>query len=164
MTPETDEGPVSDEGPVADEAPVSEEAPPEPLSPEAQAALEKAERRRDIRRVERALELVREAFAELQAADAPGVVEHLAGLEAQLDALRPPEPRKCREYQRATLRAKKGLMGIDPELVVLYCRCFECATLRAKNKLEQPTHRALSPLLVDDDPTPEGSSPSADSA
>lgn len=109
-----------------------------------------AEQRRKVRRAERAIELVREAFAELGAADAPGVVERLAALESELDQHRPPEPRKCKEYLRASARAKKGLMGIDPELVVYYCRCFECATLRAKNKLEQPHTRALSPLVSDD--------------
>jgi len=133
---------------------------------------EKAELRRNIRRVERAIELVRETFSALGAGDAPGVVERLAGLEAELDSLRPPEPRKCREFLRASLRARKGLMGIDPELVVLYCRCFECATLRAKLRLEQPTVREISPLLVEEgttpslqpETTPTESSPSGDSA
>lgn len=109
-----------------------------------------AELRRKIRRAERAIELVREAFAELGAAEAAGVVERLAGLESELDRLRPPEPRKCKEYLRAAARARKGIMGIDPELVVYYCRCFECATLRAKHKLEQPQARKLSPLVSDD--------------
>lgn len=109
-----------------------------------------AELRRKIRRAERAIELVREAFAELGAAELPGVVERLAGLESELDRLRPPEPRKCKEYLRAAARARKGIMGIDPELVVYYCRCFECATLRAKHKLEQPQARKLSPLVSDD--------------
>jgi hypothetical protein len=109
-----------------------------------------AELRRKIRRAERAIELVREAFAELGAAELPGVIERLAGLESELDRLRPPEPRKCKEYLRAAARARKGIMGIDPELVVYYCRCFECATLRAKHKLEQPQARKLSPLVSDD--------------
>lgn len=126
---------------------------------------DKAELRRKLRRVERAIELVRECFGELDAASRPGVLDHLAGLERELDELRPPEPRKCREYARASLRAKKGLMGIDPELVVLYCRCFECTTLRAKLKLEQPSVRELSPLLSEaPGPTAEAPSPSSDSA
>jgi hypothetical protein len=73
-----------------------------------------AELRRKIRRAERAIELVREAFAELGAAELPGVIERLAGLEGELDRLRPPEPRKCKEYLRAAARARKGIMGIDP--------------------------------------------------
>lgn len=109
-----------------------------------------AEQRKKVRRAERAIELVREAFADLGAAEDPGVVERLAALEGDLDKHRPPEPRKCKEYTRATARARKGIIGIDPELVVFYCRCFECATLRAKNKLEQPHSRPLSPLVTDD--------------
>lgn len=109
------------------------------------------EQRKRVRRAERAIELVREAFAELGAAEDPGVVERLAALEGELDKHRPPEPRKCKEYTRAAARAKKGVIGIDPEMVVYYCRCFECATLRAKNKLEQPHLRgALSPLVTDE--------------
>ncbi len=110
-----------------------------------------AEQRKRVRRAERAIELVREAFAELGAAEDPGVVERLAALEGELDKHRPPEPRKCKEYLRAATRARKGVIGIDPEMVVYYCRCFECATLRAKNKLEQPHVRgALSPLVTDE--------------
>jgi hypothetical protein len=121
-----------------------------PLASDDASDASAAEQRKRVRRAERAIELVREAFAELGAAEAPGVAERLAALEQELDQHRPPEPRKCKEYLRAQARAKKGIIGIDPELVVFYCRCFECATIRAKNKLEQPHNRPLSPLVTDE--------------
>lgn len=108
-----------------------------------------AERRRQIKKGQKTMEALRETFVELGADGDPNIVALLAQLDQHLERLKPPEPRKCKEYLRALSRAKKGLLGIAPEHVVLYCRCFECTSLRAKEGLEQPATRPVSPVLME---------------
>lgn len=95
--------------------------------------------RANVQRGLRAVAQVRSAFEALGAADKPEVVALLEKLEGELDALRPPDPRKCKEYLRAVSRERKGLIGIRPEDVVRYCRCPECTLLRMKMGLEHPS-------------------------
>lgn len=97
-----------------------------------------AEQRRQVRRALKVIEQLREVFGALGAADRPEVAAIIGALEKELDALKPPDPRRCKEFLRAVGRARKGLVGIAPEDVVLYCRCFECTTLRTKLGLTQP--------------------------
>lgn len=98
-----------------------------------------SERRREVRRGLKAVEQMREIFANLGAQERPEINGLLESLEHELDALKPPDPRRCKEYLRAVARSKKGLLGIAPEDVALYCRCPECSALRAKTGAAQPS-------------------------
>jgi hypothetical protein len=120
------------------------------------------ERRRQVKKGQKTMEALRETFVELGADGDPNIVQLLAQLDQHLERLKPPEPRKCKEYLRALSRAKKGLLGIAPEHVVLYCRCFECTSLRAKEGLEQPATRPVSPVLME--PEAEADEPAAETA
>ncbi len=98
-----------------------------------------AEKRREVRRGHKAIETLREIFAALEVKEIEAVNGLLAAVGVQLDALRPPDKRRCKEYLRAVGRSKKGLLGISPEDVVLYCRCEECSVLRLKLNVTQPS-------------------------
>ena len=112
---------------------------------------EDAERRKLIKKAQKALEALKESLGELQLLGSSKTLEALAAIESEIDAKKPPEPRRCKEYLRAFSRAKKGLLGIAPEHVVLYCRCFECSALRAKEGLEQPATRAVPQEIIEAD-------------
>ncbi|MCC7382421.1 MAG: hypothetical protein IT384_11355 [Deltaproteobacteria bacterium] len=96
------------------------------------------ETRRQVKKGLKTVEGLRELFKALGADPRPEIAALLSGLEDELEALRPPEPRKCKEFLRALGRAKKGLMGVSPEDVALYCKCAECTALRARQGLQQP--------------------------
>ncbi|MFO0723956.1 MAG: hypothetical protein U1E65_09255 [Myxococcota bacterium] len=112
---------------------------------------EDVERRRLIKKAQKNMEALRETLGELELLGSPKTLESLAALDAEIESKKPPEPRRCKEYLRALSRAKKGLLGIAPEHVVLYCRCFECSALRAKEGLEQPATRPIPQEIVEAD-------------
>ncbi|MCB9646507.1 MAG: hypothetical protein H6730_07910 [Deltaproteobacteria bacterium] len=124
------------------------EAAPEPEEPPApQVFLRDAEARdpeeeKAIRGLIKKGEKALEAFEEVLACFEPGperaVKNALKRLAEELDALKPPEPRKCKEYKRALALARKGEMGIHPDDVMKYCRCEECTALRAKAGVDDP--------------------------
>jgi hypothetical protein len=111
------------------------------------------ERRRLVKRAQKALEAARAVYADLGIAERPSVLAMFTALDAEAEREKPPEPRRCKEYLRAVTRAKKGLMGISPDHVVFYCRCVECTAIRAKERLVQPE------LHVVPSPAPESSPP-----
>lgn len=97
-----------------------------------------------VQRGLRALDGVRAAFAALGATD-EAVGALLAKVEVELNARRPPEPRRCKEYLRSVAREKKGLIGISPEDVALYCRCPECSGIRDRLGVELGAGRPPAP-------------------
>jgi hypothetical protein len=113
-----------------------------------------SERRRQLKKAHKALESLRGALAEIGAGTKTEVAALLSALEDEIEALRPAEPRKCKEYQRALGRAKKGLLGVSPEDVALYCRCAECTSLRAQRGMAQPA----GPLEIEDEGAPQETS------
>jgi hypothetical protein len=121
------------------------------------------ERKQKVRRAEKALDTLKEALAALGAE----VPQEIAAIERAIEALRPPEPRRCKEYLRALSRSKKGILGIPPEDVVLYCRCQECRDLRVKLGMEQPegpTEIEVADTTAELSAAPGASEPSRDSA
>ena len=73
--------------------------------------------------------------------------EALAEFDRMLDRLTPPDLKKCKEYVRALKRSQKGLPGIEPEDVVLYCNCGECRDVRDRFGLDQPSDEDAELLL-----------------
>ena len=130
-------------------APDPEPAPaPEPEPPAApQVFLREAEQRdpeedKAIRALLKRGEKALEAYAEVLASFEPGpgraVKNALERLAEELESVKPPEPRKCKEYKRAIALARKGEMGIHPDDVMKYCRCEECTALREKAGVDHP--------------------------
>jgi hypothetical protein len=103
-------------------------------TPEETDAEEEKLKRAAARKGFRALEGLR-AVLETLGSTAEEITELTQVLEDRIEALKPPDRRKCKEYKRAVNRAKKGTIGIDPEEVVLYCSCRECREIREKQGL-----------------------------
>ncbi len=91
-----------------------------------------------LRRGEKALDIVQEIFDTFEPGPGRAVVNAMKRVADELETLRPPKPRKCKEYKRALGLARKGEMGIHPDDIVRYCRCEECQALRAKDGMEHP--------------------------
>lgn len=89
-----------------------------------------------LRRGRAALTALARAFDDLGSTDL--VAQALAELGARLDTFEPPLPRMCKEYRRARVLARQGLMGIHPEDVFRYCACPECYLLREDRGLPHP--------------------------
>lgn len=106
--------------------------------------------RQSARKGFRAIEVLREVYTLLGAED-DEVTKLLAPVEERLEALKPPEKRKCKEYKRALTRARKGLVGIDPDEVVLYCACRECKAIREKQGLAFRGRTEADDGLLEDD-------------
>lgn len=126
--------------------PDPEPAAPAP-APEPQVFLRVAESREPdedkairalLKKGEKALETFEEVMAGFEPGPERAVKNALKRLAEELEGLRPPEPRKCKEYKRALALARKGEMGIHPDDVMKFCRCEECAALRAKAGVEHP--------------------------
>lgn len=102
-------------------------------------------RRTAAKRGKKLLEALSEVFATLDADTS--MLEAVQGLEVVLDRLNPPDLKRCKEYVRALKRSQKGLPGIDPEDVVLYCSCAECRDVRDRFGLDQPADDEAEQLL-----------------
>jgi hypothetical protein len=151
--PKAKAAPAAEVPPAPDPAPEPEPT-PEPevqAEPEAPAApqvfLREVEQRdpgeeKAIRALLKKGEKALEAFEEVMASFDPGpdraVKKALERLAEELEALKPPEPRQCKEYKRAIALARKGEMGIHPDDVMKYCRCEECTALREKAGVDHP--------------------------
>jgi hypothetical protein len=107
--------------------------PTEPRSEEEDKAI-----RSMLRRGEKALEIVQEIFDTFEPGPGRAVVTAMKRVADELETLRPPKPRKCKEFKRALGLARKGEMGIHPDDIVRYCRCEECQALREKEGMEHP--------------------------
>lgn len=103
---------------------------------EAKPELDAEAKKAAYRRAMRAVETLRLIFLDLGAAG--NAFERLEDLLGSLELFRPPELRRCKEFRRAWARKERGIMGIRPEDVALYCRCPECTEIRGRLKLEQP--------------------------
>lgn len=102
-------------------------------------------RRAAAKRGKKLLEALHEVLATLDADTS--TLELVQGLDPVLDRLNPPDLKKCKEYLRALKRSQKGLPGIDPEDVVLYCSCAECRDVRDRFGLDQPADEDAEQLL-----------------
>lgn len=102
-------------------------------------------RRAAAKRGKKLLEALTEVLTTLNA-DAP-TLDAVQNLDRVMDRLNPPDLKKCKEYVRALKRSQKGLPGIDPEDVVLYCSCAECRDVRDRFGLDQPTDEEAEQLL-----------------
>ncbi len=91
-----------------------------------------------LKKAEKALEQVSEVIDTFEPGPERAVKNAIKRLAQELDALKPPEPRRCKEYKRALALARKGEMGIHPDDIMKYCRCAECHDLREKAGLSHP--------------------------
>ncbi len=90
------------------------------------------------RRAEKALRQVRECFYDLCEEPDDEASALMDTLQKKINGLKPKPPRKCKEYKRALINARKGLAGIHPDDVVKYCHCNECYRLREDMGLLHP--------------------------
>lgn len=102
-------------------------------------------RRAAAKRGKKLLETLNEVLVTLDADAA--TLDAVLTLDRVLDRLTPPDLKKCKEYVRALKRSQKGLPGIDPEDVVLYCNCGECRDVRDRFGLDQPSDEEAEQLL-----------------
>lgn len=122
----------------------AEEAAAEPVSPRYPREATKLEPdderaiRGLLKKGAKALDTITEVLESFEPGPERPVKNALKKLAEELEALQPPEPRKCKEYKRALAMAKKGEMGIHPDDVMRFCRCGECATLREKAGVAHP--------------------------
>ncbi len=116
-----------------DEDEPEDELPEIPPKDEAEKAARTA-----LKKGQKALELLREAFCALGAEKDAALEALFRELNQRLEELGPPEPRKCKEYRRALVILQKGGIGIHPDDVVRFCRCEECENLRDKMGLTHP--------------------------
>lgn len=91
-----------------------------------------------LKKAEKALEQIDAVLGAFEPAPERSVKNAMKRLAQEIDALKPPEPRRCKEYKRAITLARKGEMGIHPDDVMRYCRCSECHDLREKAGLDHP--------------------------
>lgn len=91
-----------------------------------------------LKKAEKAIEQINEVLDQFEPAPDRSVKNALKRITQELDALKPPEPRKCKEYKRALGLARKGEMGIHPDDIMKYCRCSECHELREKAGFSHP--------------------------
>lgn len=126
------------------------EAPPEPEpepAPEPVKFAREADKRPEdeekairalLKKGHKALETLEEVLGSFEPGPERPVKNALKKIAEELDALAPPEPRKCKEYKRAIALARKGEMGIHPDDVMRFCRCSECHALREKAGIPHP--------------------------
>jgi len=91
-----------------------------------------------LKKGHKAIEALEEVLAHFEPGPDRAVKNALKKLTEELEALAPPEPRKCKEYKRAIALARKGEMGIHPDDVMRFCRCSECHALREKAGVPHP--------------------------
>lgn len=140
--PEAEAPPAEPAAEPEPEAPAEPEPAPEPVvyAREADKRPEDEEKaiRGLLKKASKALETIEEVFASFEPGPERPVKNALAKIAGEIDALKPPEPRKCKEYKRAIALARKGEMGIHPDDVMRFCRCSECHVLREKAGMDHP--------------------------